>query len=507
MSHRAIAAALALEDVSAGERLVAFSLASFANREQCAWPGARIAAARAGLSRSQYLAGRAGLAQRGLVDVEGGTSSVTRLTFADGGRRVPGKINAELFEAVLSYSSTRGSARLLLASLAALADRSGAVVGVSTEDLCVAAGMADSTYRRSRALLLDLGEVALQAAGGGRAKRNRWLVRDPRGSGRPPLKAPAPRRRLRGPATPLLATVETRRSALELDGADPLRPGLDERNAPRRTSGTAQNPAQSRAGQNRNRARNPAQSRTALTETPLNPGRVKPETPLNPGRFEEETPPETPPPNARAGRESQNLNTTPPNPPQVTNVADGPQLMGEEAAICRRFLEAWAPVLGDQLANAYHRDRDGWERCAERLLKRHTHQRLQAAFEQMLADEIIGSQATTLPAFERVVDRLLARRHARQQQPRSPTGRTSASGWEQARRELERAIGRYGRDQRQAALRDLADSDSRLVTFVERVRWAVLCEQPMRFSERRYRELWSEITDSTSKLQTREDVA
>jgi DnaB-like helicase N terminal domain/DnaB-like helicase C terminal domain len=127
---------------------------------------------------------------------------------------------------------------------------------------------------------------------------------------------------------------------------------------------------------------------------------------------------------------------------------------------------------------------------------------LQAAFEQMLADEIIGSRATTLPAFERVVDRLLARRHGRQQLPRSPTGCTNASGWEQARRELERAIGRYGRDQRQAALRDLADSDSRLVTFVERVRWAVLCEQPMRFSERRYRELWSEITDSTSKTQT-----
>lgn len=52
MSHVAIAAALALEDVSSGERLAVFSLASFANREHRAWPGTRLAATRAGLSRS-----------------------------------------------------------------------------------------------------------------------------------------------------------------------------------------------------------------------------------------------------------------------------------------------------------------------------------------------------------------------------------------------------------------------------------------------------------------------
>ena len=44
MSHVAIAAALALDGVSTGERLVAFSLSSFANREHRAWPGTRVAA-------------------------------------------------------------------------------------------------------------------------------------------------------------------------------------------------------------------------------------------------------------------------------------------------------------------------------------------------------------------------------------------------------------------------------------------------------------------------------
>jgi hypothetical protein len=67
MSVSAIAAALAREDLSAGERLVAFSLASFADRENRAWPGAPAAAARAGLSRSRYLQARDQLVRRGLV--------------------------------------------------------------------------------------------------------------------------------------------------------------------------------------------------------------------------------------------------------------------------------------------------------------------------------------------------------------------------------------------------------------------------------------------------------
>ena len=63
MSYRAIAAALALEDLSVGQRLAAFSLASFANRQHRAWPSAGTAAARAGLrarSTPRRPAGRGG---------------------------------------------------------------------------------------------------------------------------------------------------------------------------------------------------------------------------------------------------------------------------------------------------------------------------------------------------------------------------------------------------------------------------------------------------------------
>ncbi len=90
VSFRAVAAALALEDVSIGERLTAFSLASFANREHRAWPGARLAAARAGLSRSQYLHARGQLAERGVVALErcdgrAAGSAVVHLGFAEHG--------------------------------------------------------------------------------------------------------------------------------------------------------------------------------------------------------------------------------------------------------------------------------------------------------------------------------------------------------------------------------------------------------------------------------------
>jgi hypothetical protein len=90
VSHAALAAVLRLEDVTGGERLAAFSLASFANREHRAWPGTPMAAARAGLSRSQYLAARDGLGRHGLVEVDEpgggrGRTPVVSLRFAESG--------------------------------------------------------------------------------------------------------------------------------------------------------------------------------------------------------------------------------------------------------------------------------------------------------------------------------------------------------------------------------------------------------------------------------------
>jgi hypothetical protein len=153
VSRQAIAAVLAREDLSSGERLVTFSLASFADRVNCARAGTPAAAGRAGLGKSRFLEARDGLVHRGLLVVKRaasgrGRASTLALRFADAGPWWEGDINAELFEAVLGYSRAQGSARLLVAAMAALADERGLIEGLTTEQLCAAAGIVDRTYRR-----------------------------------------------------------------------------------------------------------------------------------------------------------------------------------------------------------------------------------------------------------------------------------------------------------------------------------------------------------------------
>jgi hypothetical protein len=197
VSRTAIAAALALEDVAGGERLVAFALASFANREQLAWPGTPAASARAGLARSRYLDARNRLLTRGLIETDEtgggrGRSTTVLLRFADGAR-FDGPINAELFETMLSYSRCSGPARLLLASIAALADEHGQLDGVTADTLCAVAGLAERTYRRARNALIASGELELMRGVGGRGHSNGWRVSDPRAN--EPAGANRPRRR------------------------------------------------------------------------------------------------------------------------------------------------------------------------------------------------------------------------------------------------------------------------------------------------------------------------
>jgi DnaA N-terminal domain len=189
MSRKAIAAVLARTDLASGERLVALSLASFAGRENRAWPGAPAASARAGLSRSRYQQAREQLVARGLVAVDEratgrGRASTVTLVFADTGPWWDGEINVELFEIVLAYSPSRGPERLLLATMAAVADERGEVRDLSTEELSSAAGIADRTYRRARVTLLTSGQLELVSGAGGRGNTNVWTVRHPRELGR-----------------------------------------------------------------------------------------------------------------------------------------------------------------------------------------------------------------------------------------------------------------------------------------------------------------------------------
>jgi hypothetical protein len=74
----------------------------------------------------------------------------------------------------------------------------------------------------------------------------------------------------------------------------------------------------------------------------------------------------------------------------------------------------------------------------------------------MVTDEILGSQAITMPGFAKVADQLIARHYARQQRGRlrsAPNpGGGERLGWEEAKRLLERAVARHGRDGRAQAV-------------------------------------------------------
>jgi hypothetical protein len=357
MSYRTIAAALALEDVSIGERLVAFSLASFADAEHQTFVGNPAAAARAGLSRSQYLAAREQLEARGWVSVAApgggrGRSSTLTLGFAVRGPWREERINPQLFGAVLGYSRARGAARVLLATLAAVANDDREVLGLTTEEVRAAAGLSDRTYRRARATLLASGELVAESCVGGRGNTNRWRLGDPRCLG-----MPVPARQRVAPARnarPLLGTVAPAEQRVENPGQNrtvsALNPGQD-----RTLSGV--NP-----GQNRTLSGvNPGQNRTLL---PLNPGQSR--------TVSLETPAETPAPNARAGREPGNQkNNYPPNPPEggspagsVTIVED---FLSDRGRTRQRTVVVELDAIRQQLGPATEADRADWHRIRGEL--------------------------------------------------------------------------------------------------------------------------------------------
>ena len=305
MSRRAIAAALAREDLASGERLAAFSLASFADRGNRAWPGASAAALRAGLSRSRYLQAREQLVRRDLVLVEHeasgrGRSTTLALAFAEHGPWWEGEINVELFEAVLGYSSAGGPARLLLAAMAAVADAEGDVRDFATEQLCAAAGVADRTYRRARKELLSSGELVLLNSVGGRGNTNVWTVPDPRQhDGAEGQRAPRRVTPSAG-ARPLVAAM-----GRSVGG------GLRDENG--LAAGVKGGHAQAVSVENRPVV-------TGVSDVKGGQDRTLFELPVaeTPAERAAQTPAETPAPNARAGKEPQNPRTLehPPNPPE-----------------------------------------------------------------------------------------------------------------------------------------------------------------------------------------------
>ena len=357
MSHAAIAAVLARTDLAAGERLVALSLASFANREQRAWPGNPAAAARSGLGRSRYLEARDQLVRRGLLELENrgrgrGQATTIAMLFARSGPWWDAEVNAQLLEGALGHSRARGPTRLLLAALASLSDDTGAVDELSTEALCRAAGLADSTYRRARTVLLASGEVKLVDDGGGRGRTNRWQVIDPAGQGAAPVVAWRRRRAPAPGARPLLSPVRTDRHAGIDDGAEVA------------AVSDAKGPIPSGVSTGKGPALSGVSARKGATLTGVSGA--------NPAK----TPPETPPASARAGREPLNPGIrNPPNPPEGgSDRADG--LFVEETYRTRRGrlrrhrVAVDVPAACAGLVSPANTDDHDWQRIRELLAAR-----------------------------------------------------------------------------------------------------------------------------------------
>jgi DnaA N-terminal domain len=385
VSRTAIAAALARDDLGTGERLVAFSLASFADRDARTLAGTPAAAGRAGLKRSWFLEARELLERRGLVVVERagigrGRASTLWLPFAETGPWWDGDINAELFETALSYTRARGAARLLLAAVGALADDQRVLEGVTTRQLCAAASLSDTTYRRARSALLASGELVLVSGRGGRGRSNCWEIADPRACAGEA--APVGRRRVAPPAgqRPLVASVSSTAATAAREHAGSENGEVDSRGDDRVVRAVKGGGDRTLSHQNRPvgggvSPRNGAADRTLSGENrPAGGGVVvakgaagrtlSAETPP-------ETPPKTPPPNARAGKGPQNPRTHPPSPPEGGG-ADS--VVIEETFVSERGRKRTRPVTVDlakvrsQLRAAGTEDRAAWEQIRGLLL-------------------------------------------------------------------------------------------------------------------------------------------
>jgi len=369
VSRQAIAAALAREDLAGGERLVAFSLASFAGRDGRAWPGAPAAAARAGLGRSRYLHDRDQLVRRGLIVVEEiasgrGRSSTVRLPFAAEGPWWDGDVNAELFEAVLSRTRVRGPARLLLAAMAALSDPDGVVLGMSTEELGTAAGVADRTYRRARRELLESGELALLIGAVGRGNTNVWQVRTS-------AETPAPRRTPQSPrrvvppagVRPLLAPVASPAGAQQVDPGELGSSAAADGKCPDRTGSSLEKGGQDRTVSEQNC---PVWSGVLIGKGGQDRTLFDLPAPENPAQ----TPAENRAANARAGREPQNPRIKdPPSPPEGGSRPDSmiveQTYVTERGRRRRRMVRVDLDEVRRGLGLATVQDRGAWQRIRE----------------------------------------------------------------------------------------------------------------------------------------------
>ena len=130
------------------------SLASFANRDDARGPGIPAGSGAGRPRSSRYLEVARAARRRGLLEIEMPGRARTGDARSSSCSRSPVRgTRARSTRTARSRAQLQPgprAARLLLAALAALADETGVVDELSTDELCRAAGLANSTYRRAR---------------------------------------------------------------------------------------------------------------------------------------------------------------------------------------------------------------------------------------------------------------------------------------------------------------------------------------------------------------------
>ena len=155
---------------------------------------------------------------------------------------------------------------------------------------------------------------------------------------------------------------------------------------------------------------------------------------------------------------------------------------GCEVDVLVTAFRAWVrDALGDRRADVLF-DAATWRASAQRLLEHYELERILAGIERLGRDALLADKATTLPAFEQIAERAIARAAAdrrlalhRDNAPgASPDSAAGRMSWAAAHDMLRQAVGAFGGAGEQRALAHLQAQDPRLAAFVRDVGWRTL---------------------------------
>lgn len=150
-----------------------------------------------------------------------------------------------------------------------------------------------------------------------------------------------------------------------------------------------------------------------------------------------------------------------------------------------RLVEAFRRVivetLGERRASVLY-DAGSWHQSARRLLETYDLERVLAGIERVARDSLLVDKATTLPAFEQLADRAIARAAADRRlaahrgagaaaSPENASGRPS---WAAAQELLRQAVSAFGSGGEQRALAFIASEQPLVAAFARDVGWRTL---------------------------------